>query len=84
MYLENMNGYFPKVCRQCVRIVSIGPATRCDEMGNFPAILSFYKHHRSSYQSPYKLQQFGQSATHNGMFSYSSMICITAMVTRNI
>ena len=45
-----------------------GQATRCDEIGHFAAILG----------------QCSQSATHDGMFSYSPAMFIAEMVIRNI
>ena len=50
----------------------------------FWASRSIADHHRSSHVSPLKSQQCGQSATHNGMFSYSPAMLIAAMVIRNI
>ena len=44
----------------------------------FPKVL------RTSQGSPHKLQQCGQSASHNVMFPYSPVIFITAMSLRNI
>ena len=63
----------------------IGPATRCDEMGQFAVILGFCiaDHRRTSQVSPPKSQQCGQSATHDGMFSLSPAMVISAMVIRN-
>ena len=68
----------------CTMSTSIDPATRCDEMGNFPAILSFYKHRRPSQVSPKKSQQCGKPATHDGKCSCSPAMIIAAMVIRNI
>ena len=62
---------------------TVGSATRCDEIGCFTAISSFQKHRRPSQVSPQKSQQCGQSATDDGMFSYSPVMFIAAMVIRN-
>ena len=67
--------------------MAIGPATRWNEMGPFPAMLSFQKHCRpwqniiSFYR---KMQKCGQSATHDGMCQHSPAMFISAMVTRSI
>ena len=64
-----------------------GPVTRCDDMGQFAAILGFRsiaERRRTSQVSPPKSQQCGQSATHDGMFSLSPAMVIAAMVIRNI
>ena len=51
----------------------VGPATRCNKIGHFPAILDFWKqrdHCRSLQGSPKRLQQCDQSSSHDGMFPY--------------
>ena len=69
---------------------SIGPATRCNKMGHFPdfelpgASETIADHRRPSPVSPKESQQCGQSATHDGMSSYSPAIVIAAMAIRNI
>ena len=40
-------------------------------------------HRTPSHVSPLKSQQYGQSATHDGIFSYSPAMFIAAMVIRN-
>ena len=50
----------------------------------FRASRSIAHHRISSQVSPQKLRQCGQSATHDGMFSYSPAMFIAAMVIRNI
>ena len=50
----------------------------------FGASRSIADHRRSSQVSALKSQQCGQSATHDGMFSYSPGMFIAAMVIRNI
>ena len=69
---------------------TIGPATRCDETGQFDAIFKLLEasqtiaDHRSLPQvSPPKSQQCGQSTTHDGMFPLSPAMLFAAMVIRN-
>ena len=62
----------------------IGPATRCDTNGPFPASKSIADHRRLSQLSSSKSQQCGQSATHDGLFPYSLAMFSAAMVIRNI
>ena len=57
-----------------------GPATRCDEMGHFPAILSFKKYRRPSQISPEKSQQCGQSACNDVMCQHPPAMLMAAMV----
>ena len=81
------NVFLVSSLRGCSEGMVQDPATRCDEMGRFPAILSFQKHRRPSQSIegvPIKLQQCGKSATHDGLFPYSPAIFIAGMVIRNI
>ena len=69
---------------QLLQRVTLSPATRCDEMGYFPVILSVRSIADHCKYLQKKLQQCGQSATHNGMFEHSPAMFIAAMVIRNI
>ena len=59
---------------------TIGPATQCDGIEDFAAILRILE---ASQVSPPELQQCGQSATHDGLFSYSPAMFIAAMAIIN-
>ena len=51
---------------------------------DFKAFRTIADHRSLSQVSPPKSQQCGQSATHDGMFSYSPAMLIAAIVFRNI
>ena len=59
-----------------------GPATRCDDIYHFAAILRLLEASQTI-TGISKSQQCSQSAIHDGMFSYSPSMFIAAMVITN-